>query len=124
MLAGWADDESLATTARLAEIDVAVVVGDWITMRIKRSEFRSRHHISSSDRTTALTGPPPINIDFRNDAIGGSASNALLCQICLAEVVIFRPAPAAIEVLNVELNIAIGFERIEHTIRFCLQKDV
>ena len=25
----------------------------------------------------ALTGPPPINIDFRNDATGGSASNAL-----------------------------------------------
>ena len=28
--------------------------------------------------TVALTGPPPINIDFTNDAIGGSASNALL----------------------------------------------
>ena len=27
--------------------------------------------------TSALTGPPPTNIDFRNDAIGGSASNAL-----------------------------------------------
>ncbi len=26
-----------------------------------------------------LTGPPPINVDFRNDAIGGSASNALFC---------------------------------------------
>jgi hypothetical protein len=25
-----------------------------------------------------LTGPPPININFTNDAIGGSASNALL----------------------------------------------
>jgi hypothetical protein len=24
-----------------------------------------------------LTGPPPINIDFGNDATGGSASNAL-----------------------------------------------
>ncbi|TWU08585.1 hypothetical protein Poly21_55540 [Allorhodopirellula heiligendammensis] len=29
-------------------------------------------------RTMVLTGPPPINIDFGNDAIGGSASNALL----------------------------------------------
>ena len=35
---------------------------------------------SSSPGTVALTGPPPINIDFRNDAIGGSASNALFCQ--------------------------------------------
>jgi len=44
-----------------------------------------------------------------------------LCQICLAEAIIFRPAPATIEVLNVELHVAIGFERFEHTIRFCLQ---
>ena len=29
-------------------------------------------------RTGALTGPPPTNIDFKNDAFGGSASNALL----------------------------------------------
>jgi hypothetical protein len=29
----------------------------------------------------ALTGPPPININFRNDAIGGSASNALLSVV-------------------------------------------
>jgi hypothetical protein len=28
-------------------------------------------------RTFALTGPPPINNDITNDAIGGSASNAL-----------------------------------------------
>jgi hypothetical protein len=28
----------------------------------------------------ALTGPPPINIDFKNDAIGGSVSNALFCR--------------------------------------------
>jgi hypothetical protein len=26
---------------------------------------------------SALTGPPPINIDVKNDAIGGSASNEL-----------------------------------------------
>ena len=32
-------------------------------------------------RTAALTGPPPINIDFRKDAIGGSASNALFCLL-------------------------------------------
>ena len=31
-----------------------------------------------SGLTAALTGPPPSNIDLRNDAIGGSASNALL----------------------------------------------
>jgi hypothetical protein len=30
--------------------------------------------------TPALTGPPPINIDLRNDANGGSASNALFCH--------------------------------------------
>jgi hypothetical protein len=38
-----------------------------------------------------LTGPPPINIDFRNDAIGGSASNALLFGISVrCETVVFR----------------------------------
>ncbi len=31
--------------------------------------------------TAALTGPPPINIDIRNDAISGSASNAWLSAI-------------------------------------------
>jgi hypothetical protein len=31
-----------------------------------------------SGMTTALTGPPPINIDLRNDAVGSSASNALI----------------------------------------------
>ena len=34
-----------------------------------------------SRRTAALTGPPPINIDFTNDATGGSASNALFCDL-------------------------------------------
>jgi hypothetical protein len=29
--------------------------------------------------TVPLTGPPPVSFDFRNEAIGGSASNALLC---------------------------------------------
>jgi hypothetical protein len=54
-----------------------------------RIGFEFGHQFRSSDRsifwhqtfvwrTTALTGPPPINIDFRNDEIGGSASNALL----------------------------------------------
>lgn len=33
-------------------------------------------------RTIALTGPPPINFDFRNNEIGGSASNALFCLLC------------------------------------------
>ncbi|TWT87794.1 hypothetical protein Pla52n_69880 [Stieleria varia] len=33
-----------------------------------------------NDRTLALTGPPPINIDFKNDATGGSASNALFVR--------------------------------------------
>ena len=28
--------------------------------------------------TVALTGPPPTNVDFKKDAIGGSVSNALL----------------------------------------------
>lgn len=31
--------------------------------------------------TVALKGPPPINIDIRNDAVGGSASNALLSAV-------------------------------------------
>jgi hypothetical protein len=31
--------------------------------------------------TAALTGPRPTNVDFRKDAIRGSASNALLCDI-------------------------------------------
>ena len=31
--------------------------------------------------TLALTGPPPINIDFMNDTIGGSASNALFVAV-------------------------------------------
>ena len=34
--------------------------------------------VSLCGRTMAVTGPPPINIDFTNDAIGGSASNPLL----------------------------------------------
>jgi hypothetical protein len=32
----------------------------------------------------ALTGPPPTNIDLRNDAIGGSASNAWLSPIIIS----------------------------------------
>ncbi|XZE53569.1 hypothetical protein SH139x_005323 [Planctomycetaceae bacterium SH139] len=31
--------------------------------------------------TTALTGPPQINIDFKTDAIGGSASNAWFAEL-------------------------------------------
>ena len=31
--------------------------------------------------TAALTRPPPIILDFRSDAIGGSASNALLSSV-------------------------------------------
>ncbi len=45
-----------------------------------RNRFR-RGALSLCPRTMALTGPPPINIDFRNDAIGGSASNALFCRL-------------------------------------------
>jgi hypothetical protein len=30
----------------------------------------------------ALTGPPPINIDFTNDAIGGSTSNRFILPFC------------------------------------------
>ena len=37
-------------------------------------------------RTAAVTGPTPINIDFMNDAIGGSASNALLSASYLSVV--------------------------------------
>jgi hypothetical protein len=29
----------------------------------------------------ALTGPPPIDLDFRGDEIGGSASNALFVNV-------------------------------------------
>ena len=41
-----------------------------------------RHVLEHVSRITlALTGPQPINIDLRNDAIGGSASNALLSEL-------------------------------------------
>jgi hypothetical protein len=44
-------------------------------------------------RTAALTGPPPINVGFRNDAIGCSASNALLSlacrQSCVSSILVY-----------------------------------
>ena len=39
-----------------------------------------RNNIDCNDIAVALTGPPPINNNLRDDAIGGSASNALLCR--------------------------------------------
>jgi hypothetical protein len=36
------------------------------------------HAITHKLRTATLTGPPPIILDFRSDAIGGSASDASL----------------------------------------------
>ena len=41
-------------------------------------EIVNWHQFSSSDITAALTGPPPINVDFRNDATRNSASNAMV----------------------------------------------
>jgi hypothetical protein len=52
LFAGRADNQPLAITAWLTEIEVAVVVRNSFTMRINCSEFRSRHH---SDRTPAMT---------------------------------------------------------------------
>lgn len=40
--------------------------------------------------TTALTGPPPTNMEFRNDAIGGSESNALLGRAGVAATVLLN----------------------------------
>ncbi len=48
-------------------------------LRQRTAAIRSYRRVHSCQITVALTGPPPINMDLRNDAIGGSASNALLC---------------------------------------------
>lgn len=53
-----------------------VFSGCWIERRLATTGLVSFGRI-----TAALTGPPPINIDFRNDAIGGSASNAWLYAV-------------------------------------------
>jgi hypothetical protein len=52
---------------------------------VEATELRLRYcvraapsNVSLTPRTAALTTPPPIILDFRSDAIGGSASNALL----------------------------------------------
>jgi len=42
-----------------------------------------------------LTGPLPINIKFKNDAIGGSASNALLPELFLFWKGLFSSRPSS-----------------------------
>ena len=62
----------------------ACVQGSWRSLiwdlkRIRKQVEKSAVNLVGSPilRTLALTGPPPINIDYTNDATGGSASNAL-----------------------------------------------